>query len=161
ASCSSMPPTSPPRPSSSSSPAGSAWTASAGSPAGSSPRTRAAPPAPGSPPASGTPRSSGARPWSRGGAGGRGAWGPPAAGARRILGTAVNIFLSPVFTAGDSGDTAVAELLLPEDPEVRALARRLAEEESARGSVDRGWVLGFIATLFAIHVGRMGFDRTF
>ena len=27
--------------------------------------------------------------------------------------------------------------------------------------IDRGWILGFIATLFAIHVGRMGFDRTF
>ena len=90
-----------------------------------------------------------------------GAWTVAAAGAARIFGTAVNIFLSPVFTAGDSGDTAVADLLLPEDPEVRALARRLAEEESARASIDRGWVLGFIATLFAIHVGRMGFDRTF
>ncbi len=88
------------------------------------------------------------------------AWTVAAAGAARILGTAVNIFLSPVFTAGDAGDTAVADLLLPEDPEVRALARRLAEEESARSSIDRGWVLGFIATLFAIHVGRMGFDRT-
>ena len=42
-----------------------------------------------------------------------------------------------------------------------ALARRLAEEELARASIDRGWILGFIATLFAIHVGRMGFDRTF
>ena len=88
------------------------------------------------------------------------AWTVAAAGAARIFGTAVNIFLSPVFTAGDAGDTAVADLLLPENPEVRALARRLAEEESARASVDRGWVLGFIATLFAIHVGRMGFDRT-
>ena len=88
------------------------------------------------------------------------AWTVAAAGAARIFGTAVNIFLSPVFTAGDAGDTAVADLLLPEDPEVRALARRVAEEESARASIDRGWVLGFIATLFAIHVGRMGFDRT-
>jgi uncharacterized membrane protein HdeD (DUF308 family) len=89
------------------------------------------------------------------------AWTVAAAGAARILGTALNIYLSPVFTAGDAGDTAVADLLLPENPEMLALARRLAEEESARASIDRGWVLGFIATLFAIHVGRMGFDRTF
>ena len=89
------------------------------------------------------------------------AWAVAAAAAARIFGTALNIFLSPVFTAGDSGDTAVADLLLPEDPEMLALARRLAEEESARATIDRGWILGFIATLFAIHVGRMGFDRTF
>ena len=88
-------------------------------------------------------------------------WTVAAAGAARIFGAALNIFLSPVFTAGDSGDTAVADLLLSEDPEMLALARRLAEEESARASIDRGWILGFIATLFAIHVGRMGFDRTF
>ena len=89
------------------------------------------------------------------------AWTVAAAGAARIFGTALNIFLSPVFTASDSGDTAVAHLLLPENPEIQALARRLADEESARAWVDRGWILGFIATLFAIHVGRMGFDRTF
>lgn len=89
------------------------------------------------------------------------AWTVAAAGAARIFGTALNIFLSPVFTAGDSGDTAVAALLFSEDPEMLALARRLAEEETARESIDRGWILGFIATLFAIHVGRMGFDKTF
>jgi uncharacterized membrane protein HdeD (DUF308 family)/3',5'-cyclic AMP phosphodiesterase CpdA len=88
-------------------------------------------------------------------------WTVAAAGAARIFGAALNIFLSPVFTSGDSGDTAVADLLLSEDPEMLALARRLAQEESARASIDRGWILGFIATLFAIHVGRMGFDRTF
>lgn len=89
------------------------------------------------------------------------AWTVAAAGAARIFGTAMNIFLSPVFTAGDSGNTAVAGLLLPASPEVLALARRMAVEESERASIDRGWILGFIATLFAIHVGRMGFDRTF
>jgi 3',5'-cyclic AMP phosphodiesterase CpdA/uncharacterized membrane protein HdeD (DUF308 family) len=89
------------------------------------------------------------------------AWTVAAAGAARIFGTAVNIFLSPVFTAGDAGDAAVADLLLPQHPDVLAIARRLAAEESARTSIDRGWIIGFVATLFAIHLGRMGFDRTF
>src|SRR5688572_17794113 len=39
-------------------------------------------------------------------------WTVAAAGAARIFGAALNIFLSPVFTAGDSSDTAVADLLL-------------------------------------------------
>ena len=88
-------------------------------------------------------------------------WTVAAAGALRIFGTALNIFLSPVFTAGDSGDAAVAHLLLSKDREMLALARRLANEESARTSIDRGWIIGFIATLLAIHIGRMGFDQTF
>ena len=42
-----------------------------------------------------------------------------------------------------------------------ALGERIQAEESARGRVDRGWIAGFIATLFAIHLARMGLDRTF
>ena len=122
-------------------------------------RTRAAPPWSGSSRASATSWSAWRCSSLRGQVLVPGRWPSPA--PSRIFGTALNIFLSPVFTAGDSGDTAVADLGLPDDPEMQALARRIAEEESARASIDRGWILGFIATLFAIHVGRMGFDRTF
>jgi uncharacterized membrane protein HdeD (DUF308 family) len=88
-------------------------------------------------------------------------WTVAIAGAVRIFAVAWNIFLSPVFTAGDSGDVLAGALGLPDDPEVHKLARRLADEESARAAIDRGWIVGFIATLFAIHIARMGFDRTF
>ncbi len=88
-------------------------------------------------------------------------WTVAIAGAVRIFGAAWNIFLSPVFTAGDSGATLVSDLGIPNNPEVRTLAQRLAAEESARLSIDRGWIVGFIATLFAIHIARMGLDRTF
>ncbi len=89
------------------------------------------------------------------------AWTVAIAGAVRIFGTAWNIFLSPVFSASDAGQTAVGDLGLPDRQELRTLADRLAEEEMARGPIDRGWIAAFIATLFAIHIGRMGFDRTF
>jgi uncharacterized membrane protein HdeD (DUF308 family) len=89
------------------------------------------------------------------------AWTVAIAGAVRIFGVAGNIFLSPVFSAGDSADVLVGALCLPDDREVHTLARRLADEESARAAIDRGWIIGFIATLFAIHIARMGFDRTF
>lgn len=88
------------------------------------------------------------------------AWGLAIAAACRIFGTASNIVLSPVFTPGDSGRAAVENLGLPDSPELQEIALRLTEEESARAGIDRGWIFGFIATLFAIHVGRMGFDRT-
>ncbi len=89
------------------------------------------------------------------------AWTLSIAGAVRIFGTAWNILVSPVFTAGDTEDTVIGDLALADNPEMSALARRLAEEETARAPIDRGWILGFLATLLAIHVGRMGFDRSF
>lgn len=88
------------------------------------------------------------------------AWTVAGAGAARILGTAWNIAVSPVFTASDSGETVVGSLGLGDHPEVTAVAAQLAEEEKARAGIDRGWIIGFIATLFAIHLGRMGLDRT-
>lgn len=89
------------------------------------------------------------------------AWTIALAGTLRILGTASNIVLAPVLTAEDSGETAVNRLGLPEQPELEAIAHRIAQEEAARSVIDWGWILGFIATLFAIHLGRMGLDRTF
>ena len=89
------------------------------------------------------------------------AWTIAGAGALRIIGTASHIFLAPVFTAGDSGATVASDLGLPDHPEIHDLARRIAAEEAARAGIDRGWILVFIATLLAVHIGRMGFDRTF
>ena len=53
------------------------------------------------------------------------------------------------------------DLGLGDDPRLVALGERIQAEESARGHVDRGWIAGFVATLFAIHLARMGLDRTF
>jgi uncharacterized membrane protein HdeD (DUF308 family)/3',5'-cyclic AMP phosphodiesterase CpdA len=88
------------------------------------------------------------------------AWTVAIAGALRIFATASHIVLSPVFSAGESGERVVSDLGLPDHPEMQALAHRLAAEESARAAIDRGWILGFLATLFAIHLARMGLDRT-
>ena len=87
-------------------------------------------------------------------------WTVAVVGALRILGTAWNVLAAPVFTSADSGETVIDDLGLRNEPEAVALAERLQEEERSRAWVDRGWIIGFIVTLFAIHVGRMGFDRT-
>jgi predicted phosphodiesterase/uncharacterized membrane protein HdeD (DUF308 family) len=89
------------------------------------------------------------------------AWTVAIAGALRIFATSSKIFLAPVFGLNDSGETAVESLGLADRPELQNLARRIADEEAARSAIDRGWIIGFIATLFAIHLGRMGLDRSF
>lgn len=88
------------------------------------------------------------------------AWTVAVAAALRILGTASNVVLAPVLAAEDSGAAAVGNLDLADRPELETLARRITDEESARLAIDRGWIVGFVVTLFAIHLGRMGLDRS-
>ena len=88
-------------------------------------------------------------------------WIVSAVGALRIFGTAWNVLAATVYSEVDSSRTTVDDLGLGHDPGMIALAQRIQAEESARGRVDRGWIAGFTATLFAIHLARMGLDRTF
>lgn len=78
----------------------------------------------------------------------------------RLVGAALDMFFAPVLDEGEVGASALGDLQLPDDPETKALAERIAEQEAARAAVDRGWIVGFVFTLFAIHLSRMGFDRT-
>ena len=88
------------------------------------------------------------------------AWTIAVAAALRILGTAWNVAVSPVHTAADAEESVVAELGFSDSPRVVAMTKEVEASEAARASVDRGWVAAFVATLLAIHVGRMGTDRT-
>ena len=46
------------------------------------------------------------------------------------------------------------------DPAIRDLALTVVNEETSRAAADRSWILAFLMTLLAIHLGRMGLDRT-
>ena len=87
-------------------------------------------------------------------------WMVAVAAALRIFGTAWNIAVSPVHTAADAEESVVAELGFSDNARVVAMSAEIEASEKARASIDRGWILSFIATLLAIHVGRMGADRT-
>ncbi len=88
-------------------------------------------------------------------------WVVTIAGALRIFGIAWNIWTSPVLTESDADESVVSELRLADEPEAVALAADVSASEAARAPSDRGWTIAFIATLFAIHVGRMSTDLTF
>jgi hypothetical protein len=87
-------------------------------------------------------------------------WVVAIAGALRIFGIGWNIMAAEVFTTADADETVVSELGLSERPEAMALAADVEAHERTRGPVDRGWTIAFIATLFAIHVGRISTDYT-
>lgn len=78
----------------------------------------------------------------------------------RILNTAWTMVLSPRLAPRVAAESVVRDLGLPDDSVVLQMAHRIAAEESVRATVDRGWIISFLLTLLAIHVGRMGFDRT-
>ena len=87
-------------------------------------------------------------------------WVVSMAGALRILGIAWNIMIAPVYGTAQAGDTVVDELGLSDQPEAVAIAAEIEAAERTRAPIDRGWTLSFIATLFAIHIGRMSTDLT-
>ncbi len=82
-------------------------------------------------------------------------WTIAVAGSLRIFGTAWNVLAAAVYTEEDSSRTTVHDLGLGDDPRLVKLGERIQAEESARGHIDRGWIAGFVATLFAIHLARI------
>jgi uncharacterized membrane protein HdeD (DUF308 family) len=87
-------------------------------------------------------------------------WGVAIAGALRILAISWNIVTAPVYTTAEADETVVDELGLAEHPEAAALAAEIDAAERMRAPIDRRWTLSFVATLFAIHIGRMQVDFT-
>ena len=87
-------------------------------------------------------------------------WVVAVAGAARILAIAWEIMTAPVFDASAADETVVEELGLSHQPRVVETAAAVEREEAARTHVDRAWTMAFVATLFAIHIGRMETDWT-
>ena len=87
-------------------------------------------------------------------------WVIALASAFRLVGTAWDIRTTPAYGREDTGDTVVEDLDLADSPALADVARRLAAEEHGRAGIDRGWIGAFVVTLFGIHLGRMGLDRS-
>ena len=87
-------------------------------------------------------------------------WVVTIAGALRIAGIAWNIMVAPIYAASDAHESVISELGLDDEPEAVALAAEIEAAQQARAPIDRGWTFSFVATLFAIHIGRMGTDGT-
>ncbi|HET7220690.1 MAG TPA: metallophosphoesterase [Vicinamibacterales bacterium] len=82
------------------------------------------------------------------------------AGALRMLGIAWNIMLAPVHSTTDADEAVISELGLEGDPQAAGIAADIEAAERARAPIDRGWIIAFVGTLFAIHIGRMQVDLT-
>ena len=87
-------------------------------------------------------------------------WLVAVAAALRLLGIAWSMAIAPVHTTADAVETVIDDLGIADHPEAAALLAQIADEERARTGGDRGWVIAFLATLFAIHIARQETDGT-
>jgi hypothetical protein len=87
-------------------------------------------------------------------------WLVALAAALRLLGIAWAMAVTPVHTTGDAAETVIDDLGLADHPEAADLLAQITVEEKARTAADRGWVVAFIVTLFAIHIARQEPDGT-
>lgn len=81
--------------------------------------------------------------------------------AFRIFGAALSILSAKTGRLEDVSEDLMLSMNMNDNVEVSALAEQIEQEEAARASIDRYWISTFILVLFFIHLGRMGFDRSF
>lgn len=79
--------------------------------------------------------------------------------ALRIFNSARRMYDAALLSPDLLTDEEITSGLLA-DPKIRDLARTVVNEETSRAAADRSWILAFLMTLVAIHLGRMGLDRT-
>ena len=87
-------------------------------------------------------------------------WIVALAGSLRILDISWTIFTVPMSDTRVADDTVVRDLGFEGEPDVVACAAAAGDAEQSRAPIDRAWILSFIVTLFAIHVGRMRVSPT-
>lgn len=85
-------------------------------------------------------------------------WGIALVGCLRLIGIVWAIVAAPPGEEHD--ESVVRELGLSDLPNASAIAEEVVQAERARRSIDRGWMLAFLVTLFAIHLGRMPTEPT-
>ena len=87
-------------------------------------------------------------------------WMVAIAGTLRILGTVYNLITAKLGSVDDVSEDVVENLGIEDDPRLLAMAVELEKEEANSAALDAGWIVVFLLTLFFIHLGRMGFDRS-
>ena len=86
-------------------------------------------------------------------------WVVGVAAGVRLANVAANITAGASYSEDDVDESVVADIGL-DRPEIAETGARIQAEEQNRVSADRGWIAALLAVLFAIHVSRMGFDRS-
>jgi 3',5'-cyclic AMP phosphodiesterase CpdA len=82
------------------------------------------------------------------------------AASARLVAVTGNLTTAEAFSEEDVDTSVLADIGLDAPERLAETAGRLQEDELHRVGADRGWVLSLVIVLFAIHVSRMGFDKS-
>ena len=87
-------------------------------------------------------------------------WVIAAAAGIRLVTVTVNLVTVPAYSEADTDDSVIADIGLDRPERLTETGARLQGAEIERVATDRGWIVALVAVLFAIHVSRMGFDKS-
>ena len=87
-------------------------------------------------------------------------WVVGLAAGLRLAATASNLALAPVYSEYEADESVVADIGIERPERLAEVAARLQQDEVNRAGADRGWIAVILTVLFAIHISRMGFDRS-
>ena len=88
------------------------------------------------------------------------AWMVGVGGTLRILGTVYSLYTSKMGSVDTVADDVIESLGIEDNPKLEALAQEVEKDDNKRASADSMWIAVLLLTLFFIHLGRMGLDRT-
>jgi uncharacterized membrane protein HdeD (DUF308 family) len=79
----------------------------------------------------------------------------------RLIGIGLSLLAAPTGTLDQVSEDVVSDLGFEHDSMLAGIAQEIEDEEVKRAPYDRRWIMLFIVILFVIHLGRMGFDRSY
>lgn len=89
------------------------------------------------------------------------AWALSIALCIRMVGIGIKLLSAKTGILHQVSEDVVAALGLSSNSYINTVAEKIEVEEEASAPYDRKWIIIFIVLLFFIHLGRMGFDRSF
>jgi hypothetical protein len=87
-------------------------------------------------------------------------WVVGLAAGLRLGAAAVNLALAPVYSEDEADESVIADIGIERPERLAEIAERLQQDEVNRAGADRGWIAAILTVLFAIHISRMGLDRS-
>ena len=87
-------------------------------------------------------------------------WVVGVAAGMRLFAVTGNLTAAPSYAERDADESVIADIGLEHPEQLAETGQRLQVTEANRVSADRDWIAVLLAVLFAIHVSRMGFDKS-
>jgi 3',5'-cyclic AMP phosphodiesterase CpdA len=87
-------------------------------------------------------------------------WVVGLAAGLRLAATTLNLAAAPVYSEREANESVIADIGIERPERLAETGERLQQAEENRVAADRSWIAALLVVLFAIHVSRMGFDRS-